>query len=248
MPLSRAALRRSYRGAVLLSVLAIAPLTWAWLASAGHRTVADSSPGWVAEVPEAPAALVLGAAAFGGHPSPMLARRLDISAELYRTGRVRALLLSGDNGRPGYDEPTAMRDYLLARGVPGTALVLDYAGFDTWDSCVRARDVFGATRITVVTQVFHLPRAVALCRTAGLEAFGVGDDSAARWPSTTYGYAAREFLASAKGVLDSVVLDSSPVFPGPRETSLDTALRPSARPAPDSALRHPGRTPHPGSG
>ncbi|MEU4831749.1 ElyC/SanA/YdcF family protein [Streptosporangium sp. NPDC023615] len=225
MPPSRRTLRLCYQGAVLLSVLAIGPLTWAWLASSGHRLVAGSSPGWTAGVPRAPVALVLGAAVFGGTPSAMLARRLDVSAELYRAGRVEAILLSGDNGRAGYDEPTVMRDYLLARGIPGRALVLDHAGFDTWDSCVRARTVFGATRLTVVTQVFHLPRAVALCRTAGLEAFGVGDDSSRRWASTTCAYAAREFAAAAKGFLDSVILDSPAVFPGPRETTLETALR-----------------------
>ncbi|GAA2862751.1 ElyC/SanA/YdcF family protein [Streptosporangium fragile] len=225
MPLSRTTLRRCYQGAVLLSVLAISPLTWAWLTSSGHRAVAESSPGWLAEVPEAPVALVLGAGAPGGTPSPMLASRLDLSAQLYRAGKVRAILLSGDNSRKDYDEPTVMRDYLVARGIPARSLVLDYAGFDTWDSCVRARTVFGATKVTVVTQVFHLPRAVALCRTAGLEAFGVGDDSAKRWAST-YPLAAREFFASAKGLLDSLVFDSAPVFPGPRETTLDAALRP----------------------
>ncbi|GAA3152115.1 ElyC/SanA/YdcF family protein [Planomonospora alba] len=224
---SRTALRRCYRAAVALSLLALAPLTWAHLVSSGHRVVADSSPGWTAGVPRAPVALVLGAAVHGGRPSPMLARRLDIAAELYRAGRVRALLLSGDNGRTGYDEPSVMRDYLIARGVPGRVLVLDYAGFDTWDSCVRARDVFGATRLTVVTQVFHLPRAVALCRTAGLEASGVGDDSSRRWAGTTYAYAVREFGAAAKAFLDAVVLDSEPVFPGPREAGLlEAALRP----------------------
>ncbi|GIH99879.1 SanA/YdcF family protein [Planobispora takensis] len=222
---SRTVLRRSYQVAVLLSVLVITPLTWAWLSSSGHRTVAGSSPAWISEVPEAPAALVLGAGIRGGAPTPMLARRLDISAELYRAGKVRAILLSGDNSVAGYDEPTVMRDYLTARGIPVRALVLDYAGFDTWDSCVRARDVFGATRLTVVTQVFHLPRAVALCRRAGLETFGVGDDSTRQWAAATYGYAAREFLAAAKGFLDAVVLDSSPVFPGPRETTLDAAVR-----------------------
>ncbi|GAA3447431.1 SanA/YdcF family protein [Planomonospora venezuelensis] len=224
--LSRAVLRRAYQVAVLLSVLAVTPLTWAWLSSSGHRTVAGASPGWVSGVPEAPVALVLGAGVRGAHPSPMLASRLDISAELYRAGKVRAILLSGDNGRRDYDEPTVMRDYLVVRGVPARALVLDYAGFDTWDSCVRARDVFGATRVTLVTQVFHLPRAVALCRTAGLETHGVGDDSTRRWAGTTYVYAAREFFASAKGFLDAVVLDSTPVFPGPRETTLEAALRP----------------------
>jgi vancomycin permeability regulator SanA len=175
-------------------------------------------------VPSAEAALVLGAGLYGERPSPMLARRLDLAAELYHAGRVRALLLSGDNGRTGYDEPTVMRDYLLARDVPATVMVLDYAGFDTWDSCVRARRVFGAHSLTVVTQAFHLPRAVALCRTAGLEAFGVGDDSSRHWPGATYVYAARELAATAKAFADAVVLRSEPVFPGPRETSLTAIL------------------------
>jgi vancomycin permeability regulator SanA len=225
MPLpSRTTLRRAFQGTVLLSLIAIAPLTWAWLTSSGHRTVADATPHWIEQVPESPVALVLGAGIRAERPSPMLARRLDIGAELYHAGKVHALLLSGDNGRTGYDEPTVMRDYLLARGVPGEAVVLDYAGFDTWDSCVRARQVFGARSLTVVTQVFHLPRAVALCRTAGLTTFGVGDDSARRWAST-YAYAAREFVAAGKGFLDAVVLRSQPRFPGPRETSLERALK-----------------------
>ncbi|WP_283132869.1 SanA/YdcF family protein [Rhizohabitans arisaemae] len=192
-------------------------MTWAWLTGAAHTRPA-------AAVPATPVALVLGAGIPYGTPSPMLARRLDLAADLYRTGKVRAILLSGDNGRKDYDEPTVMRDYLTARGLPAHKLVLDYAGFDTWDSCVRAREVFGAHRLTVVSQNFHLPRAVALCRAAGLEAYGVGDDSARVWPELTYGYAAREFLAAGKGFLDAVVLRSEPRFPGPPETTLTTAL------------------------
>ncbi|GII87592.1 membrane protein [Sphaerisporangium siamense] len=220
--------RRLFLSAVALSLLPFAPMTWAWASALGHRVTAAPGGGWLREVPAAPVALVFGAGLFHGSPSPMLATRLEIAAALYRAGKVRALLLSGDNGRVGYDEPTAMRDYLLARGVPAGVLVLDYAGFDTWDSCVRAREVFGARRATVVTQDFHLPRAVALCRTAGIEAFGVGDDSFPVWPGPTTAYAVREFGATAKGFLDAVVLRSAPVFPGPRETSLDAIV--GARP------------------
>ncbi|MEU0570951.1 ElyC/SanA/YdcF family protein [Nonomuraea sp. NPDC005983] len=216
---SRRALRRSFQALVLVTVLALAPMTWAWLDSSDHRVVADTD-GWLGRVPPSQAALVLGAGLFGGRPSSMLARRLDIAAQLYREGKVRALLLSGDNSRKDYDEPTAMRDYLMAKGVPGGVMVLDYAGFDTWDSCVRARKVFGAQRLTVVTQVFHLPRAVSLCRTAGLEAFGVGDDSTKQWAVTTYASATREFFATAKAVADALLLNSEPVYPGPVETSL----------------------------
>ncbi|GAA4948393.1 vancomycin permeability regulator SanA [Nonomuraea thailandensis] len=221
--LSRKVLRRSYQGLVLASVLALAPMTWAWLGSSGHRTTAEDE-GWVRRVPETQAALVLGAGLFAGRPSPMLARRLDIAAELYLSGKVKALLLSGDNSRKEYDEPTAMRDYLRAKGVPDAVMVLDYAGFDTWDSCVRARKVFGAERVTVVTQEFHLPRAVTLCRTAGLEAFGAGDDSARRWAVTTYASAARELFATAKAFADAMILHSDPVYPGPREVSLTRIL------------------------
>nr|WP_236714527.1 ElyC/SanA/YdcF family protein [Nonomuraea pusilla] len=224
----RRTLRRAYQGLVLLSVLALAPMTWAWLTSSGHRVTAGA-PGWLERTPPAQAALVLGAGLAAGRPSPMLARRLDIAADLYRAGRVRALLLSGDNSTTAYDEPGAMRDYLRAKGVPDAAMVLDYAGFDTWDSCVRARRVFGAERVTVVTQVFHLPRAVALCRTAGLEAFGAGDDSSRAFAGPTYVYAARELLATAKAFADARVLHSDPVYPGPREVSLTTIL---SRPGP----------------
>lgn len=220
---ARKTLRRLFQGLVVVSVVTVAPLTWAFLDSSGHRAVADTE-GWLERVPQTQTALVLGAGLFSGHPSPMLARRLDIAAQLYQAGKVKALLLSGDNSRKEYDEPTAMRDYLLAKGVPESVMVLDYAGFDTWDSCVRARKVFGAQRLTVVTQVFHLPRAVALCRKAGLETFGVGDDSAKHWAATTYSYAAREFFASAKGLADAVVLKSDPTFPGPKETSLERIL------------------------
>ncbi|WP_235030742.1 SanA/YdcF family protein [Nonomuraea solani] len=220
---SRKVLRRTYQGLVLVSVLALAPMTWAWLSSSAHRATAEGD-GWLGRVPETQAALVLGAGLYGTQPTPMLARRLDIAAELYHGGKVRALLLSGDNSRKEYDEPTSMRDYLRAKGVPDAVMVLDYAGFDTWDSCVRARKVFGAERVTVVTQEFHLPRAVTLCRTAGLETFGVGDDSVRRWASTTYAYAARELFATAKAFADALVLHSDPVYPGPREVSLTRIL------------------------
>ncbi len=205
-------------------MLALAPMTWAWLTSSAHRVTADPTTEWIMTVPAMPVALVLGAGIRGHQPTPMLRTRLDLGVRLYRTGKVRALLVSGDNSRVGYDEPTAMRDYLTAHGVPAGRIVLDYAGFDTWDSCVRARKIFGATRLTVVTQAFHLPRAVALCRTAGLDAFGVGDDSSRDWPAQTYVYAARELFACAKGFLDAMILRSDPQFLGRRETALDQAL------------------------
>ncbi|WP_067179237.1 SanA/YdcF family protein [Microtetraspora niveoalba] len=221
---SRAGLRRGFQILAALSVLALAPMTWAWLDSSGRRVTAGPSDAWLSSVPTMPVALVLGAGLTArAAPTPMLRTRLDIGVRLYRSGKVHALLVSGDNSRVGYDEPSAMRDYLTAHGVPREKVVLDYAGFDTWASCVRARKIFGASRAVVVTQNFHLPRAVTLCRTAGLDTFGVGDDSTRDWPLQTYVYATREFFASAKALLEAGILRADPLL-GPRERTLDQAL------------------------
>ncbi|MFI9812384.1 SanA/YdcF family protein [Saccharothrix variisporea] len=202
----------------LAAVLASVPLVWVHVSSAPYRHAA-------ADVPEAPVALVLGAGLRDGKPTPFLAGRLDVAADLYRRGKVKVLLVSGDNSRKEYDEPTAMRDYLVAHGVPAEVVVADYAGLDTWDSCTRARRIFGVTKLTVVTQEFHLPRAVALCRSAGLEAFGVGHDTSRDWATTTaYGYF-REAFASGKAMWDGLVAKPDPRFLGPMETGVTSALR-----------------------
>lgn len=212
--------RRALVALVLLGLVVATPWAWVRLSSAPYRHTA-------ADVPEAPVALVLGAGLTrSGTPTPFLAGRLDVAAELYRTGKVKVLLVSGDNSTVDYDEPSAMRDYLVARGVPARVVVADYAGLDTWDSCTRARRVFGVERLTVVTQSFHLPRAVALCRSAGLEAFGVGHDTSRQWAATTaYGHF-REVFAAGKAMWDGLVAKPDPRFLGPLETGVTTALRP----------------------
>ena len=138
-------------------------------AAAGHLYPLD-------QVPYAPVALVLGAQVYpSGRPSRFLRARLDLALLLLQRGTVERLLLSGDAQAPEYDEPAAMRDHLIDAGAPADRLVLDPGGLDTYDSCVRARDVFGVQRVVVVTQTYHLPRAVATARLVGLDAVGVGD-------------------------------------------------------------------------
>ncbi|WP_053717131.1 SanA/YdcF family protein [Saccharothrix sp. NRRL B-16348] len=201
----------------LLAVLAATPWVWVQTSSAAYRHDA-------ADVPDAPVALVLGAGLTrAGTPTPFLAGRLDVAADLYRRGKVEVLLVSGDNSRTEYDEPTAMRTYLIGRGVPADDVVADYAGLDTWDSCTRAKRIFGVERLTVVTQEFHLPRAVALCRSAGIEAFGVGHDTSDRVSTTAYGHF-REVFAAGKAMWDGVVTKPDPRFLGPRETGVTSAL------------------------
>jgi vancomycin permeability regulator SanA len=189
------------------------------------RGVADGHVHDVAGVPAAPVALVLGAQVYAdGTPSPFLAARLDLAKRLFDAGKVRALLVSGDHGRWAYDEPGAMRRYLLDRGVPAEKVVEDHAGFDTYDSCQRARRVFGVGRAIVVTQSFHVARAVALCREVGLDAVGVGDDSVSRFRWAWMRGGVREHFAAVKAAYD-VVTRREPVFLGPREPGVDEALR-----------------------
>lgn len=147
----------------------------------------------LAEAPPAPVALVFGAGlAPGGVPSPVLAQRLDAAVALWRAGKVESLLLSGDNSDRFHDETQAMRRYVLKQGVPDSAVRGDASGLSTYDSCVRAHTVFGARQALLVTQRFHLPRALFIANSVGLDAWGVAADEGR--PSTRR-YLVRETLS-----------------------------------------------------
>jgi vancomycin permeability regulator SanA len=121
--------------------------------------------------------IVLGARVYAdGRPSDVLRDRLDEGLLVWREGKARRIVVSGDHGTPTYDEPNAMRAYLETRGVPREAIVMDHAGFDTYSSMWRAKHVFGAKRVVVVTQRFHLARAVWVARELGMEAEGRAAD------------------------------------------------------------------------
>ncbi|HKN98336.1 MAG TPA: ElyC/SanA/YdcF family protein [Pseudonocardiaceae bacterium] len=186
--------RRWVTGCVALVVLlATAPTLWErWVAAPALRDPAT--------VPATPVALVFGARVDGDAPTAFLAGRLDQAIRLLHAGKVRSILVSGNNDGHGYDEPGVMRAYLLAHGVPAARITVDEAGFTTWDTCVRARQVFGVRRATLVTQTFHVARAVTLCRAAGVTGYGVGVDSASvGLGSTVWGYF-REYFAADKAL------------------------------------------------
>jgi len=209
--------RWSILGGVLVALGVLGPTGWAYATSAGHRYDVE-------DVPDRPVAIVFGAGVRGSTPSPFLARRLDFAARLYGAGKVRAVLVSGDNSRPGYDETTVMRDYLIAHGLPARQVVADYAGFRTWDTCVRARRIFGVRAATVISQDFHLSRAIASCRAAGIDAVGVGDDARGLDRRTVgYGYV-REVPADMRALADAV-FGTDPRFLGPHEPGIRIALR-----------------------
>lgn len=158
-------------------------------------------------------AIVLGAGVYdGGALSPVLQDRVDAAIGLFRDGRVDSLLMSGDHGFRDYDEVNAMREYAVRHGVPNELIFLDHAGFNTYDSMMRARQVFRVDTAVVVTNRFHLARAVFLARQAGIRAQGVVADrrpyAAADW------YEQREFLARCKAFLNVFVLKPGPALGG----------------------------------
>lgn len=210
--------RRLLLGVVGAVVAALAPTIWVRAAAAPHEF--DE-----AGVPATPVAVVLGASVQpNGQPSRYLAARLEVARRLFAAGRVRAILVSGDNGSRGYDEPTAMKRWLVEHGVPEGKVVADFAGFDTYDSCVRAKAVFGARQVVMVTQSYHLYRAVATCRAIGLDAVGVGDDTVRAQSASTWRHGQIRELGAAWKMVWDVLSRRQPTL-GPRETSLDDALR-----------------------
>ncbi|MEU0406489.1 ElyC/SanA/YdcF family protein [Streptomyces griseorubiginosus] len=214
LPRTRAGRRRLVQAVMAGCVLALLPSTWLYVSTQGRlRTPADA--------PRTAVAVVFGAGLWDGEPSPYLAHRLDAAAKLYREGRIEVVLVTGDNSREDYDEPDAMRAYLTRHGVPGTRIVSDYAGFDTWDSCVRARKIFGVDKAVLISQGFHIRRAVALCEAAGITSYGVGVTD--RHDVTWYYGGARELFAAGKAALD-VVFRPDPRFLGPKEPGVTKAL------------------------
>ena len=171
-------------------------------------------------VPPAPVGIVLGARVLpDGTPQPYLESRLRAAKALYDTGKVRVLLVTGDNGSVQYDEVTAMRTWLTQHGVPADKVVADYAGFDTYDSCTRAARIFGVTKAIVVTQDFHVRRAVFLCTRAGIDTTGVVSPA----PDNDFRYQVREVAASLKAVVD-YLFQPDPKFLGRQETGVTNAL------------------------
>lgn len=164
--------------------------------------------------PARPVAVVFGAGYRKGRPSPILYDRLQTAAELYKAGKVKKLLVTGDNGSLQYNEVAVMRRTLMKMGIPGEDVVKDHAGFRTYDSCYRARDVFEVRSALLVTQDFHLPRAVYLARTMGIDAVGVRADRSPSSLNARYGY--REWLARSWSWVEMNVTRPKPRFLGPK--------------------------------
>lgn len=175
----------------------------------------------VENAPTAPIAVVFGAGLQrDGTPSPVLRDRVETAAALYFAGKVEKILMSGDNRFIYYNEPGAMQNYALSLGVPQDAIVLDYAGRRTYDTCYRAKAIFGAKDVLLVTQNFHLPRALFTCQTLGLNAVGVSADRRTYALLSSLSWEIREWPASLAAMWDvwithpePVLGDKEPIFP-----------------------------------
>lgn len=144
-----------------------------------------------------------------GNLSEVLQDRADKAIILYQAGKVSKILVTGDNSTISYNEVNPVRNYLLIKNIPGKDIFLDHAGFDTYSSMYRARDIFKVNSVIVVTQSFHLPRAVFIARHLGLEATGISADSG-HYLLRNYG---RELLANVKAVLN-LIFGRTPKFLG----------------------------------
>lgn len=120
--------------------------------------------------------LILGAQVMSDKPSEMLADRLKQGLELYKNGVAEKIIVSGDHGRTDYDEVRVMKDFLISNGVPSENIFMDHAGFSTYDSMYRAKNIFKVERLVVVTQEYHLYRAVYSGNKLGMDAYGVRSD------------------------------------------------------------------------
>lgn len=173
-----------------------------------------------AEAPAQHVAIVFGAGLTRrGTVARVLYDRVATAADLYHAGKVSQLLLSGDNRAADYNEPGAMRLAALELGVPDTALVLDPAGTSTYDTCYRARAVYGVESAALVTQEFHLPRALFLCDTLGLEPIGVSADRRFYREQVLAFWNLREVLATAAAVWDVAVARPAPALTGTLTTN-----------------------------
>lgn len=171
----------------------------------------------IQEVPKHDVALVLGTVArlSNGYRNLFFEYRMNAAAELYKKGKVKHFILSGDNHSTGYDEPSDMKAALIKRGIPARAITLDYAGFRTLDSIVRAKEVFGQNKLIIVSQPFHNERALFIAHAKGIEAHAYNAKSVSR----RYGFKiyVREYFARVKAVLDVYILGTKPKFLGKKE-------------------------------
>ncbi|WP_370900219.1 SanA/YdcF family protein [Chryseobacterium gossypii] len=167
----------------------------------------------VAGIPETKTALLLGTSKTlsNGMPNAYFNNRIQAAADIYKSGKVKYIIVSGDNSRKDYNEPEDMQLALMAYGVPKNRIFLDFAGFRTLDSVIRAREIFGQTRLIIIPQKFHNERAIFLARKNGIEAYGYNAEDVNKYAGFKTNM--REYIAKAKVYWD-LLFGVDPKFGG----------------------------------
>jgi SanA protein len=193
---------------ITLFVLILSKLI-VWIYGAAYTYTAE-------DVPAQRVAIVFGAGLYrDGSAGPVLRDRIQTAVKLYQTSKAEKLLMSGDNRFVNYNEPEAMRQYALDLGVPDEDIVLDYAGRRTYDTCYRAGAIFEVKSAILVTQAFHLPRALFLCNSLGVESTGVDADNTYFLKRSRIYWNLREVFATFQSLLDVYLLKPLPVLGNP---------------------------------
>lgn len=198
--------------AVVCALLLWGPSVYAKLSTSSRRYSLTHTA--VQNIPKRHVAIVFGAGLYDGDkPTSYLRERVETAVQLYKAKRVDKLLMTGDNSVVTHNEPAAMLKLAEKLGVPKGDVVLDYAGRDTYDSCYRARHIFNVTSGTVVTQGYHLPRALMTCRGLGIDAIGVAAEHESR--DYTVSYIMREWLSTDKAVVQLMTKPKPPILGPP---------------------------------
>ena len=166
------------------------------------------------EAPKADAIFVLGAGVRDGKPTLALADRLDNAVQLYKAGKSDRIIVSGDNSTEYYNEVSVMKKYLTQKGIKKEAIYCDYAGFNTYDSMYRAREIFEISSVLIATNEFHMRRSLYIARRLGLEAYGYPTIDKIHIYDVRGTLLEREFLAKYKAFLDVEILHRKPKFLG----------------------------------
>ncbi len=203
-------MNRWKKGCLGLLVVGLAVLASPFLLRSAVKAYYDGRSFEVVDAPARPVAIVFGAAVYGDRLSSVLRDRVDTAIALYQSGAVDRIIVSGGTDDAFYNEPNAMRAYAVERGVPASAIIPDYEGNRTYDTCFRARHTLDVESAILVTQAFHLPRSLLTCRGLGIDAVGAVADQrpyrGARW------YEVRETAATVVALWDVLRREPPPAW------------------------------------
>lgn len=160
-------------GLFLFGILSVAFINFYMISYADRYTITEEEASDIADID---CIMVLGCGVYQNNPTPLLEDRLKRGVAVFQTGVSPKILMSGDHGQENYDEVNVMKQYALDQGIPEKDIFMDHAGFSTYESMCRAREIFGIDKMIIVTQKYHLPRAVYLARKLGIEAYGIASD------------------------------------------------------------------------